>query len=356
MARKRSNLPFKLPKYAYRSAARGKEYFYFQRHKGTPRKGPWIRLPHPADPAFWDAYYAALGERIVVVHQRGSFAALITEFKSSPEWTALSASTKRDYARYLELIAKLWGDIPVANLTSKAALALRDKFQAKPATANATLRALSSLISWSIPRGYRDDNPVRSVKKLKTASKDTGGWRAWHPEQIDIAEAKLPRPLWWAVAVAVYTGQRQHDCMKMLRAKLKNGTITVKQEKTRLELEIPIHPRLQRVLDEIPATSTHLLVNSHGRPWTQDGFRSSFYKAILEIPELAGLQFHGLRKSAVEFLLEAGCTDAEVESITGQSRQTIAHYAKRVNRTKLAKVAMDKWQSRTVPTDTTDTD
>ena len=30
--------------------------------------------------------------------------------------------------------------------------------------------------------------------------------------------------------------------------------------------------------------------------------------------------FHGLRKSAVVFLLEAGCADAEVSAIAGQSR------------------------------------
>jgi integrase len=114
--------------------------------------------------------------------------------------------------------------------------------------------------------------------------------------------------------------------MKMLRWNLKNDVNSLKQEKTKIELEIPVHPKLAAVLAEIPLTSTHLLVNSAGLPWTQDGFRSSFIKAINAVPELDGLRFHGLRKSAVEFLLETGCTDAEVESITGQSRQTIAHY------------------------------
>jgi len=41
--------------------------------------------------------------------------------------------------------------------------------------------------------------------------------------------------------------------------------------------------------------------------------------------------FHGLRKSAVVFLLEAGCSDAETASITGQSRRIVEHYAKQVN-------------------------
>ena len=55
--------------------------------------------------------------------------------------------------------------------------------------------------------------------------------------------------------------------------------------------------------------------------------------------------FHGLRKSAVVFLLEAGCTDAEVSAITGQSRQMVEHYAKQVNQKKLAAAAVLKWES-----------
>ena len=54
------------------------------------------------------------------------------------------------------------------------------------------------------------------------------------------------------------------------------------------------------------------------------------------------LVFHGLRKFAVNALLEAGFTDAEVASITGQSREMIEHYSRQVNQRKLAKA---RWRS-----------
>jgi hypothetical protein len=41
---------------------------------------------------------------------------------------------------------------------------------------------------------------------------------------------------------------------------------------------------------------------------------------------------HGLRKNAVNTLLEVGCTVAEVSSITGQSLQMVEHYAKQINK------------------------
>ena len=93
-------------------------------------------------------------------------------------------------------------------------------------------------------------------------------------------------------------------------------------------------------------------VHSHkqpGPPWTGDGFRTSWGKELdrdimLPLRE-AGLVFHGLRKSAVVFLLEAGCTDAEVSAITGQSRAMVEHYARRVNQQRLAAAAVLKWEA-----------
>ena len=89
------------------------------------------------------------------------------------------------------------------------------------------------------------------------------------------------------------------------------------------------------VLAEIPRVSVDVLTNSRGLPWTTDGFKSSWGDELKRKPlkELHDkeLVFHGLRKSAVVFLLEAGCTDAEVSAITGQSRQMAEHYARQVN-------------------------
>lgn len=58
-----------------------------------------------------------------------------------------------------------------------------------------------------------------------------------------------------------------------------------------------------------------------------------------------GFVFHGLRKNAVNKLLEVGCTEKEVESITGQSPAMVAHYSKRVNQLKLARRAIDKLET-----------
>ncbi len=94
------------------------------------------------------------------------------------------------------------------------------------------------------------------------------------------------------------------------------------------------------------------MTNLDGIPWTQDGLRSQWAHQMdrlrLESGDFYngdGLVFHGLRKSAVCFLLEAGCTDAMVSAITGQSRQMVEHYSRQINQRKLAVEAILRWEN-----------
>ena len=144
-------------------------------------------------------------------------------------------------------------------------------------------------------------------------------------------------------------GQRQSDCLAMLWSDCANAMMHVVQEKTGKKLWISMHRELREVVDRVPRRSTAILTNRRGTPWTADGFRSSWGKEldrdIMAPIRDAGLVFHGLKKSAVVFLLEAGCTDAEVSAITGRSRQMVEHYARQVNQKKLAAAAVLKWEA-----------
>jgi hypothetical protein len=106
---------------------------------------------------------------------------------------------------------------------------------------------------------------------------------------------------------------------------------------------IPIQRELRSIVEDIPHDAVTILANSEGRPW-QGGFVSSFRKGRTPLIRKLGLVFPGLRKTSVVTLLEAGCTDAEVSAITGQTRDMVAHYARQVNQTKLARAAINKWE------------
>jgi integrase len=65
------------------------------------------------------------------------------------------------------------------------------------------------------------------------------------------------------------------------------------------------------------------LVNTEKKPWTEDGFRSSWRKACAAAG-ITGLTFHDLRGTAVTRLAIAGCTEAEIAAITGHSLRDVA--------------------------------
>jgi integrase len=96
--------------------------------------------------------------------------------------------------------------------------------------------------------------------------------------------------------------------------------------------------------EQTPRLSKHLLVNSRGTGWTADGFKASWQTEMQRREfrpfKRRRLVFHGLRKSAVNRLLEAGCTTAQVSSITGHSIQMVEHYARQVDQPKLARAAI----------------
>lgn len=332
-----------LPAHVRRVRSRGHEYYYFHPDRGTERQGKAVRLPGtPQDLTFWKAYHKLLGtpeER----PNAGTFNVLIKAYRSSPEFKGLAASSRDAYGRSLDRIAKIWGKLAVPGVEPKHVLKLRDSMANTPAAANYVLRVLSVLMAWGVPRGYRTDNPCVHVRKLKSGE----GYAPWSMDAIGHFEANATPELWWAAALALYTGQRQSDVLAMKWSDIEDGLIAVKQEKTGKRLWLPIHQKLGNLLASIPRRSINIATTTRGQPWGS-GFKASWRREMarpgMKSIKERGLVFHGLRKSSVVMLLEAGCTDAEVSAITGQTREMVEHYAQQVNQRRLAGRAILKWE------------
>ena len=94
--------------------------------------------------------------------------------------------------------------------------------------------------------------------------------------------------------------------------------LLVKQSKTGRRVSVPATSALAETIASLPRTGPLIFTSSEGRPWTGDGFRSSFAKACAKA-NIDGLTFHDLRGAAVTQLALAGCTTAEIAAITGHS-------------------------------------
>jgi integrase len=366
--RQGKKLVLTLPEHVHAVKAKGRVYYYYQPGRGTAKAATRVRLPDdPRKPEFWVEL-----ERLGAVQETQqarshTFSALIAEYLQSDDFASKSHLTKREYKRYLAIIETAWGPLLVKGIRARNVMGLRKKFRNTPAQANYLLRVLSLLIAFGIPLDYCDANPCVHVKKFKGGE----GYEPWSWKEIYHHRRHASPEMARAAALALYTGQRQSDVLAMKAEHFRDGFVSVRQEKTDKRLWLKVHRDLQPILDQIradrrarlaalkvvkldqasPAKSENffLLTTRKGERWTSSGFATMWQrdmaKRALRPLKVRGRVFHGLRKSSVVFLLEAGCTDAEVAAITGQSREMIEHYAVMVNQRKLAAAAILKWEA-----------
>jgi integrase len=149
--------------------------------------------------------------------------------------------------------------------------------------------------------------------------------------------------------LALWTGQRQGDLLRLPWSAYDGKHIRLKQSKTGARVVIPVGAPLKSALDAAVRRSTIILTNSDGTPWTPDGFRVSWRKACKRAG-VVGVTFNDLRGTAVTRLALSEATEAEIATITGHSLRDVrsfldAHYLHRDPA--LAESAIRKLERRT---------
>ncbi|MEM1363577.1 MAG: hypothetical protein AAGF94_18020 [Pseudomonadota bacterium] len=98
-------------------------------------------------------------------------------------------------------------------------------------------------------------------------------------------------------------------------------------------IEVFCPPSLRKHLDQIPKRGAFVLSKNLNDPLGYDAVEKQFRSWRKGLGEAARpYVLHGLRKLAIVQLAEAGCSDAEIQSITNQSAETVAYYRQRANR------------------------
>src|SRR5262244_147796 len=333
----------KLPKYVQHWVDdEGRPHCYFRR-RGFPRvplKGlPW-------SPSFMAAYEAAMsGARTAIGAGRvkpGSVAAVVAEYLDSRQaFGSKGAGTQRMRRGILERFRAAYGERPMALLPAEWIEALLDS--KPPHAARSWLVTLRSLCQFALKRRYLRVDPTANIKQRAIKG---DGFHTWTEEEIAQFEAHHPigtKPR-LALALLLYTGQRRSDVVRMGRQHIRNGALTVKQQKTGTELPpIPVLPELQAVLNATPSEHLTFLVSATGKPYGGNAFSAQFRNWC----NAAGLpkrcKPHGLRKAACRRLAEAGCSEREIMAISGHvTSKEIARYTKAADLALLARNAMAK--------------
>jgi integrase len=282
----------------------------------------------PGDAAFHKRYgeLVAQSERKAPQIEQDSFAWLIAKYRKSAEFNALRPLTREDYDKTLTVIERDLGDQPFALTTTAMVKAVRDDYAATPRKAHKLRQMLSRLYSWAgeeslVTAGL---NPASHVKRLKTRAKPITPW-----SEAEIATFLAATPLWLQtpILLALCTGQRREDVVRMTWADYQGAFIRVRQSKTGEPLDIACHKVLRSHLSAIKTTfGGPIARTAKGRPFTANALSQAVRRQIGEMPSFPkDRSVHGLRYAAAARLDEAGCTLSEAVAVLGHRTYQMAH-------------------------------
>ena len=181
------------------------------------------------------------------------------------------------------------------------------------------LSVISSMLTWAKESGIVFNNHVAGFRRLHKADRSH---LIWLPEHINAFMGVAPLELQKALILALHTGQRQGDLLRLGWNNYSDGFICLRQGKGGRRVEIRATNALARMLDAMDRRAAVILTTKTGRPWTARYFKAQ-WEAASKAAGVDDLHFHDLRGTAVTMLAEAGCTTPQIASITGHSLKTV---------------------------------
>lgn len=250
----------------------------------------------------------------------GSMAALVRAYLASPEFARLRPATAAEYRRYIDEIDAEFFDLPLSAINDLGARATflewRDRYAAKPRAADLRFGVLRRLLSFAADREMIARNPVLNVRDIGRGSRRDS---IWSDEQIAAMQASAPGHIVRAMMLALWTGQRQADLLKLTWAGYDGAHIRLRQSKTLKQVRVMVSDELRNVLEAAPKTAVTILTNGAGVPWST-GFRSAWRKAVARAG-VSGVTFHDLRGTFVTRAYRAGATIREIAEVTRHSER-----------------------------------
>lgn len=263
---------------------------------------------------------------------------LVRLFKESSWFTSKKERTKKDYMIMLDHTTGI-NDMPLKTMNRKVAFAILETIYQTHGwhKANYVRMVCNLVFRYATAAGHCEANPFQGTQKYRRPKGLPPANRKWEIEEIESFRASAPPHLRLPFEIALYTGWREGDVLRLRKDCWTGGKLRHVHAKSDLPVLLTVPSPLASILaEDTRHDALTICANSKGRPWTEDGFRTSFFKQIAKLEGEGkvgpGLTFHGLRHTVAEWLASEGFGDREVQSWLGhRSPRSTEPYTKRAN-------------------------
>ncbi|MFI4933052.1 MAG: tyrosine-type recombinase/integrase [Caulobacterales bacterium] len=263
----------------------------------------------------------------------GSYAQLWAKYRESPEWRNLKPRTRSDYQAVRDWLGEAAERRRIATLTPGMVYGLRDKAAAEKGRrfGNYVVQVLRLTLAWGRDRGLCADNPAREVKAIRKPTGAATVNRAWTAAELEAFAADAPAQLLTPFALGLFAGMRQGDALRATWSAYDGVALRWIAGKNGEAGIAPATGVFKAILDaakERRGKAVQIAVNSAGRPWTQSGFRASFFKRLRELRRSGavspGCTFHGLRHTIATMARDGAESEFRIAAAIGDRSTAMA--------------------------------
>lgn len=280
----------------------------------------------------------------------GSYAALWAEYRKSPRWASLKARTRSDYQAVRDWLGPA-ADVPVNAIRQPDLERLRDRAAGEKGRrfANYVIQVMRLTLEWGRTRGMVRENVARGIRMTGKPKGEAKVNRAWSESEVRIFMDGCPPQIATPVALALFAGMRQGDALRVTWAAYDGSWLSWTAGKNSEPVRAPVGGVFRSILENAKThrgDTLQIAVTAGGAPWSQNGFRASFFKRVRKLG-LSGCTFHGLRHTIGAFARDGGWSDSQVAAAIGDRSTKMAEvYGRDADRTSAQAVILGAVQER----------
>lgn len=248
---------------------------------------------------------------------KDTFESLVQLYMTSPEFSGLADSTKREYRKWIKHALDRFKTAPLKLFSDSRMrgeiLSWRDQWAHAPRQSHFAMQVLSRILNWGVQRGYLLHNPASNMPSLYRANRAD---IIWTEEEIEAVTACMKPHVALAFRLAAWTGLARSDLVELRWDQVGELYIERARNKTNITQIIPIFDETRELLKQFPKTAVTVITNRSGKPYSFDGFSTAVDRAKRRA-DIEGKTLHDLRGTFATKLMSKNFSDTEIDEIMG---------------------------------------